>query len=266
MIAELQSIQYFPVSDEPKAYALVVHGLNNKPAVMLPIIERLNALGIYVLNLCLAGHSDVAKSESDKRILLKAFKKANRALWQKQIRNAIEVLRDLNQSRPRFLVGYSGGAVLTLELIQRHKLVFDKLLLFAPAVSFRNTHRLLRYLPFNTMLIPSLLGEAYRSNRGTPVSAYKAIFSSSQDCHKHVIKTCLNIPTLIVMDPKDEMLSIKGIRRFIAEKALDKWRILPIDGGAGQGNYHHLITSKDFVGVKNWCLIWNEIDQFLNSR
>jgi len=265
VITEQQNIQHFPALDEPKAYALVVHGLNNKPCFMHPIIERLNAMGIYGLNLCLAGHSDVVKNETDKSMLLKAFKKATRKVWQDQISNAIEVLNDLSQSRPRYLVGYSGGAVLTLELIQRHDIEFDKLLLFAPAISFRNAHRLLRYLPFNTLLIPSLLDEAYRSNRGTPVSAYKAIFATSQDCHKHVIKACLNIPALIIMDPKDEMLLINGIKQFIIGKHLDNWRLLPVDGKAGQGNYHHLITSKDFVGETNWRTIWNEIEQFLNS-
>jgi len=266
VIAEPQYIQHFPAIDEAKAYALVVHGLNNKPCLMLPIIESLNAKGIYVLNLCLAGHSDVVKNESDKRLLLKAFKNATRKVWQDQISIAIEVLKDLSQSRPRVLVGYSGGAVLSLELIQRLDIRFDKFLLFAPAISFRNTHRLLRYLPFNTLLIPSLLDEAYRSNPGTPVSAYKAIFATSQSCHKHEISTCLNIPALIVMDPKDEMLSFQSIKRFIDEKRLENWRLLAVDGGAGQGNYHHLITNKEFVGENNWQIIWDEIEQFLNSR
>jgi len=258
------NIQHFPATDDLKAYALVVHGLNNRPDFMRPIIQRLNGLGVYVLNVCLSGHADVLGNASDKKILLQAFKKATRKTWQDQIDQAISVLTDLNPSKPRYLVGYSAGAVLSLELIQRRYIGFDKFLLFAPAISFRGVHRLLRFVPFNSLLIPSFVAEAYRSNRGTPISAYKAIIETSQECHKNYTKTCLNIPALVVMDPKDEMLSIKGFRRYITEQQLDQWRLLPIDGGAGQGNYHHLVTSKDFVGEDRWHSIWKEIGEFLD--
>jgi len=222
-------------------------------------------MGIYVLNICLAGHSDEIGNAVKKKVLLQTFKKATRKIWQDQIGNAIAVLGDLDPSKPRYLVGYSAGAVLSLELIQRQGIVFERFLLFAPAISFRAVHRLFRYVPFNAMLIPSFLNEACRSNRGTPVSAYKAVIETSQDCHKKHIKTCLNIPALVVMDPRDEMLSIKGLRQFIADKKLDQWRLLPVEGQAGQGNYHHLVISKDFVGEILWHSIWKEIDQFMNN-
>ncbi len=265
LIAGQNYIQHFPVTGELKAYALVVHGLNNKPSIMQAIIERLNATGVYVLNVCLAGHSDAVKNYAEKKCLLHEFKKATREIWQEQIRNAIMVLNDIKQSKPSYLIGYSAGAVLSLELIHRHCIAFDKFVLFAPAISFRSAHRLLHYIPFKKMLIPSFLDEAYCSNRSTPLSAYNAIIETSRECHKNAIQTCLNRPSLVIMDPKDEMLSIKGMRQFIADKQLSKWRLLSIDGGAGRGNYHHLVTSNNFVGEDNWRLIWTEIDSLLKT-
>ena len=77
-----------------------------------------------------------------------------------------------------------------------------------------------------------------------------------------------NTPTLIMIDPKDELVSEKGLRAMIEKNQLSEWKIFKIQKQDPQlkSNYHHLIIDEASVGVDEWTIIKNNIREHLDLQ
>jgi len=146
-----------------KGVALVVHGLNLKPERMQCIIAELNDAGIDVLNLSLRGHGNNYRKNpnlSDDQARLESFQTVTYRLWMDEIYTAyLKVKHRADKKRvPVLFVGFSLGGLMGCDLLLSHYDVsYDRMILFAPALSITIESYLLKALmPFPNMVIDSL--------------------------------------------------------------------------------------------------------------
>ncbi|MFA5819308.1 MAG: hypothetical protein WC854_08525 [Bacteroidales bacterium] len=76
----------------------------------------------------------------------------------------------------------------------------------------------------------------------------------------------LNIPTIIIIDPKDETISLRGLKKLKDKYDLYNWKIHILDSQfVGKTyKYHHLIVDEISMGTENWVSSCNMIRNFLN--
>ena len=157
---------------------------------------------------------------------------------------------------PLFLAAYSLGGLVVCDLLARDAtLRFERMLLLAPALVIRPWTRLLRLMAWRpATVIPSFAPPVYRANlRGTPMAAYNAAFAMADHLAAHA-GAWLDVPTLVLVDPEDELVSTAGLARLIAAKRWRQWRIVPVHKTPpAQGQYHHLIVGPEAAGEATWA-------------
>lgn len=257
-----ESAQWFKIkrTKKVKGVALVVHGLNLNPARMHAITLELNDMGIDVLNLSLHGHGDnYLKNQnlSSAEARLVSFQTVTYRLWMTEVYQAYLKVREraLIKKVPVYFVGYSLGGLMGCDLMLLHPDVFyDRMVLFAPAFSITMESYLLKALtPFPDMVIDSISPLSYRSNKGTPMAAYKALFEAVDYFDKNA-NDKLNKPTLVFMDENDEFVPLEKLIDRIAQSKLDRWKVYLVqkDNNVGRDVSHHLIIDQDGVGGQMW--------------
>jgi alpha-beta hydrolase superfamily lysophospholipase len=256
---EISNSIWFKTSQlPPRSITIVAHGLNLKPEKMNSIVTVLNEGGSDVLRVSLKGHTG---NEEE-------FKKVTRNEWIQNIFSAYKEARETADGLgiPLYFVGFSLGALINLDLMNSFPetaIEYDRMILFAPALVVKNTSYLVKtfYIFGSNFVVPSAMNKSYRANeKGTPLAAYSALFDSISRLKKIGINQ-QNIPTLIMIDPKDELVSASGLREMIEENQLFKWRIFNIQKKNSQlkTNYHHLIIDEASVGLDEWTIIKNNI-------
>ena len=263
------------VSSRPaRACAMVIHGLNLNPCRMNEIVSLLNDNDIDVMLLSLRAHamrSDGRDSKSDQAKRLNAFKTVSYPGWREEVKTAYQELaaRAQAQSCPVYLVAYSLGGLMGCDfLLHQPQPVFEKMVLFAPAIA---PHRIrvpflkTLYL-FPRLVVPSLSPRHYRANRGTPIAAYLALLEAARS-FKQRIDQRLNIPTLVFIDKKDELVSYGKLKKLIALHSLDQWQMVPIRRNPDQMAFpfHHLIIDARSAGEHFWQTITSKIVEHLVS-
>lgn len=257
-----------------KGVALVVHGLNLKPERMQCIISELNGAGIDVLNVSLRGHGEnYTKNQhlSEAQARLESFQNVTYRLWMNEIYASYlkAKQRARNKGVPLFFVGYSLGGLMGCDLLLlQHDVSYERMILFAPALSITMESYLLKALmPFPNMVIDSLSPIYYRSNEGTPMAAYKSLFEAvdyfnSNDNEK------LNKPTIIFIDEKDEFVPFLKIKEIITRKKLDQWQICVVrkDNHISENVSHHLIIDQESIGPQMWQQMKDTIRMHVNTK
>jgi esterase/lipase len=260
--SEDSSIRWFysNASQDVRGIALVIHGLNLRPDKMESIITMLTDSGIDALNLSLLGHG---KNYSHRdgidtaRARLESFKKASYQLWIDEIYKAYKAAKNRSDHRnvPLFFVGYSLGGLIGLDLFaSRPEIKFDRMVLFAPALKMHLRNYLLRVLsPFPRLTIPSFTLMSYQSNAGTPMAAYNALFESYKHFHQNM-NLKINVPTVIFIDKKDEIVSFKRLKKMVEKQELDQWAFHIVQKGKSgdAGRIHHLIIDELSTGKDVW--------------
>ncbi len=245
---------------ETRGVALVIHGLNLRPAKMESIINRLTATGIDALNLSLQGHGEnyFHDDQSDKaEARLQSFKEVSYKLWIEETRDAYRVAkrRSDQQNVPLFLVGFSVGGLMGADLFATAPEVeFDKMVLFAPALKMHLRNYIIRVLsPFPGLSIPSLMLGSYQSNEKTPMAAYNALFESLKHFEENAGPK-LNIPTLIFIDKKDELVSYSSLKKMVKNENLDQWQfyIVQKEPTKRSTKIYHLIIDAPSTGENVW--------------
>ncbi len=245
--------------DQITGVALVIHGLNLRPDKMGPIISLLTASGIEALNLSLQGHgqqSGNALPSHLRKARMNVFKSVSYPLWAGEVFHAYRLARktsDIHQV-PLFLVGFSLGALLGCDLFaSRPDVKFDKMVLFAPSLNASIAYGLKWLTPFPRLVIPSFSLPSYRANSGTPMAAYQALFDAIRHFNRNT-SSKINVPTIIFIDPLDEVVSYRKLKRMVASKKLDQWAFCLLKEnriGVTQP-IHHLIIDEASLGKTEW--------------
>jgi len=240
--------------------ALVIHGLNLQPSKMESIIKFLTDSGIEALNLSLRGHGKNFDRHADRdpaRARLAAFKSVSYQLWMDEIFTAYTAAKNRSDKKdvPLFLIGFSLGGLMGADLLAATPDVqFDKMILFAPAIKMHLRNYMIRVLaPFPRLTIPSFALASYQSNDGTPMAGYNALFESLNSFARNAGPGA-NVPTLVFIDKKDEIVSYRRLQQMVQDKNLDQWQfyIVQKEGTAEPAKIHHLIIDVPSTGENVW--------------
>lgn len=260
---------------EPTAVAVIIHGLNCKPRRMTGIADMLGAQGVECLNVSLLGHGDDASSASNPgeadRSRLEAFKTVTRSVWLSEARDAYTIARARASGLgvPLILVGFSLGAAIgsDLEGEPGSQVCFDGMIFFAPAFSIHWYTRALRALSlFPRLTLRSFSPVQYAANGGTPIAAYNALFESVAALRRRRDRQ-LATPALIFIDPKDELVSYRGLRAICESPGAGRWKMVRVLKTLRENrrDYHHLIIDENSVGKELWSDVVHHVTQFLAS-
>ncbi len=253
---------------------MVVHGLNLDPDRMQSICHVLREAGMHVLMVSLQGHGENYQPHNgltSAEARLRSFQQVTLEQWRSEVKKAYEsaVQRSREHAVPLYYIGFSLGGVLGPGLLVSDKEVqFDKMVLFAPALRIRSYCHVLKLLsPFPGMVVPSRSAEGYRSNPGTPIAAYMAMFTAIREFRRQVHRTA-DIPTLVFLDQDDEFVPYSGIENFINRYGLHQWELLPVEKDTGlNGEWkHHLIIDEQVVGLTGWQRIVERMIEHLRTE
>lgn len=259
------SMEWFPRSATTRmeGVALVIHGLNLNPARMAAVINALNEAGIDALRLSLKGHGGNfthREGMDATEARLETFKGVSYPLWFQETFKGYEQARQgARQNQvPLFLIAFSYGGLMGLDLLaSRDDVCFQRAVLFAPALSLRGWDYAIRlFSPFPRMVIPALAPADYLANPGTSIAGYNALFETLDHFESH-IGPRLNIPTLVIMDPGDELVSYDGLKRLVEGHHLDQWRFCPVRNHRPvlKGMLRHIVIDEASVGQADWAKI-----------
>lgn len=243
-----------------RGVALVVHGLNLRPSKMNDLVHELQKKGIQVLRLSLLGH----------RGSLEEMRGVDHEKWLKGLQEAFYLVDEVSRERsvPLFLVGYSLGALLSLELLSGSETVqFERRILFAPALSFKWYSHFIKalYIFGPKFVVESWNPSDYRAEKGSSMGAYQALFTSQKNLLVSDLQK-INRPTLVIMDPQDELVSYQGIKEIVEQRKLDQWKFLEVHNRQStlKGKFHHLIIDQESLGKEQWEKLVERMGKFLS--
>lgn len=207
---------------------ILLHGLNNNLECFYPLRDELIAAGFDCVLLTLPGHGE-----------------------DRELGRSLEIsLRDLDRQlqahtkEPYYLVGFSMGGLLFQLWLEEHQ---DRRpqaqVLLAPALKIRRQRivsLLLKLLPSN-LAIKSLMPAHGRRRTSLYVWEYRTLIEGIT-----AFKDRLIPPTLILIDPKDELVDAKALKSLHARTHFIE---RPALRGAG---VHHLIFHPDYFGRTEW--------------
>lgn len=239
---------------------LLVHGLNQKPSKLAEIVDLFYRKGIPVFRLTLKGHGGAS---------FRDMMEVSPNDWLENFETACREIKDRYPTAVNVLVGYSlGGLVSQYYQLNEGKSFFDRQILIAPALVARKYVTLIRPFLRFTDRIPSRAPVDYRANKqGTSSAAYRSMFFMMKRVSKMKHFPSINIETLVLISPGDEVVSYRGIKRLISRGNLNQWKISPIvkrEREVLDFDYHHLIIDRASLGEKGWLYFSGEIVRFLN--
>ena len=161
---------------------------------------------------------------------------------------------------PIYFVGFSLGGLVALNEMTRDdsRVKFDRMALFAPAIALRPMTSLLNVLKIfgKSFCLPSKNLPDYRVHPCTPMGAYEALLTGITEFREQ--KSGIeNVPTILFIDPSDELVSLQNLKDLIRERQLNQWSINEVNDSETSlpKRIHHLIIDEPAVGPKQWKVI-----------
>jgi esterase/lipase len=266
-----ESPRYFETAARPvKGIVVIVHGLNVKPSRMgTPaqpgtLVPFFIDAGYHVVRVTLRGHC--GPIENMQRVSLSDWFNDAYLHYGKAFLEAQRL------GLPIYFCGFSLGTVIFEQLMNEETavpVVFKKAILLAPGIVVKAGVRSILLLDAtlkDTSIINSLSPARYRANRGASLSAYKALFEVEDKLVKSGFRNN-NIDTLVIIDPKDELINLKGIQKEINTYSLSRWRIFELRKRSLRlrPEYHHLIIDRAMVSGEVWNNMLKTIRDFLEE-
>jgi pimeloyl-ACP methyl ester carboxylesterase len=247
---------------------LMVHGLNTKPEKMQSLAQAFEENNYKVFLTVLSGHSNED---------LAIVGQITRTKWLSDLDGKYQEARHFADSRkvPLIFVGYSLGGLLGVDLltdpnyqIGDQAIHWDKMVLLAPAIATQgmvNSFGLLRGLMPGGFVVPSMSPYDYRANpAGTSVAEYNALFQSQHEVQTRDPGQLNEIPTLIFIDPQDELVSESGLQNFMTIKGLENWKLIEVQKDPETRKmYHHLLIDPETLGAKSFSNMKKYILEFV---
>ena len=164
-------------------------------------------------------------------------------------------------------MGYSLGALLGqyVMILRPANIHFKKQILIAPAIAIR-LPKIIKssvFLLNENLKIPSYTPKKYRLNNSIPTKVYKQMFEWERSISKAGFRYS-NTPTLIIIDPKDELVSYSEIGKKIERYNLANYQLIVLDTDlkGRSTKYHHLIVDEATMGKRNWVEVRKRIAEF----
>ncbi|MBI5446011.1 MAG: alpha/beta hydrolase [Deltaproteobacteria bacterium] len=239
--------------EAPKGAVLVSHGLNCSPGAMGAFVEVLTRAGFHVLQLAFRTCRAPAERSSFHE------------LWLEDFAAGYARLRELSQGLPRYHLGFSLGGLVGTAFLQRDPAArFERVVLLAPALSLRPAASILRLLvPLGSLglSLPSFCPARYRNRRSTPLAEYRALLRLVREVEDLRPGTgAATIPTKVLMEPRDELVSYRGVKRWVQRNGSPGWclELVRLDRQLGLRR-PHLLLDELAVGSSCWARLTREI-------
>jgi len=256
-------------AQSPRASCLLLHGLNLRPEKMSTLADLLVTQGIACLIVALTGHQG---SDQRSRQLLE---KIDSQIWRNEVDAAWQELTRQGQKRgPLFLLGYSLGGLLALDLLIRQPLVqIHQIFFLAPAFAIRPRSEAflhsLRFLP-KSWWIPSLNQSDYLMHKqGMTVAGYLALLKLFSEVQKNAKRNLpnLNVPSLVIMDKRDVLISSTRVQDFILRNNLKRWRVEWIQSQKLRKPIQdfHTVVDQAGLGSQEWQRLSTLIAEFFQT-
>jgi alpha-beta hydrolase superfamily lysophospholipase len=152
-------------------------------------------------------------------------------------------------------------------MMRRADFKVDRAILFAPALSLKTTSYLVNFFKIfgDRFIVPSFSVEEYRAQSGTSMGAYRCLFDAVKRFEKGSLKN-FSFPTLILMSPKDRLVSYEGIKEL--SKNLGNLKMVGLDNSKSllEKKNHHLVIDKQSLGIEEWDQkVVKSLDLFLGK-
>lgn len=236
----------------PRVVTLVAHGLNNHAHVLRELHEPLRDRGATVVLLRMRGHTRDGASDEE---TLAEWKSVDQTKWLDDWRAATAQAQEIAERSgvPLTFLGYSLGALVhVLGLASGRPPVnpFKRQVLLAPALRTRRRTRLvLAFRAFGPgFVVPSFAPPELRAHAGTSVAAYEALFACEAAVAALPDPAPLHRPTLVLIDPRDELVSERGVQEWITRHHLaPDWQVFPLGKGRDatvRHIRHHIVNER----------------------
>jgi esterase/lipase len=239
-----------------KAVVLVAHGLNLRAHALRDLYEPLRDRGATIVVLQLRGHARDAAADAQTR---EAWKSLDASEWVEDWRSAVERATELSAARglPLAFLGYSLGALIHVYGLASGQLgrnPFVRQVLLAPALRVRSRTRLvLLFRPFGRRFtVRSFAPPDVRSHDSTSMAAYESLFDLEAALSALPEPRRLKIPTVVAVDPGDELVSHRRIVEWIDRNGLrPEWRVhtLAKDADTARSRIRHYVINERGLGA-----------------
>ena len=230
-----------PRGTKVKGVVVVSHGLNLLPARMDELAQELAEAGYEVFRPAFAGHH--GKNEF--------YLSVRAAHWEQDAREIYALAKARAEAKKvtLSLVAFSFSAAVFHAL--REELPFHRRIYLAPALALKT------WFPVVEAMARCLPRLRYRSMnlRGyfaNPIGGTKSVTALGHFYRRSSRGAAPKEPVLIWVDPEDELVSYRGLRK-LAGKHPD-WRLekLSVAGSTLARPYHHLVVTQEALGAKEW--------------
>jgi esterase/lipase len=226
---------------------------------MDPLATELTSIGYHVHRVTLHGHNGESSQIFDERV------------WLHEVAQSYEEIRSRFPEIPTYVMGYSlGGLALMTMLDTVSPSNYPRgMILLAPAISLRGPLDVLTALhlpPPLPLAVPNLAPKEYRRYDETPLFWYSNTLSlyRKSESLKH-IRSLAAIPTLVVLNNSDEIVSPGGTARWIKDHNLEhSWRIEIVKPESSKFSFkEHLIIDEASLGSTEWSRLRTLLANFL---
>lgn len=230
---------------------ILIHGLNNLPFILDELGGYMQTLGYDVFRLALTGH----RGDSDE---IRGVKMAD---WLADAYTAYCLVKQRDPIGKVAFVGTSLGALVGLSvqtLPAASQPMFDWQILLTPAIEPKYlwlapaVHSL---WVFNRALMPySGIPDGYRCNQSASVNAFYALYQLVDRYRGLDSAQIPQVPTLMLLDPKDELIDETRTREFIEQRHLESFEVSNFIHRP-EPLYYHLAVDSKSLGPDNWQMV-----------
>lgn len=247
-------------TEQKKLHYIVCHGLNVTSDTMRIFTQDLGIAKDCCSFITLTGHTQATEDK---------LHTVTGVQWMNEFKDQFEEIKKATSGRDLVYIGYSlGGLLITNYLSKYSKTSLHKIILLAPALSFKFWSRLPDTIftwAIRKWALPSLTPKSIRANNGVTLAAYRALFDIHRDTQHKRLKT-ITISTLIICDNYDELVSSSGLKKYIKTNCSSKWHFELLKSHPLRHiGKKHLLVVKQYKPSAYWHKLKSLITDFLNT-
>ncbi|MCB0358186.1 MAG: alpha/beta fold hydrolase [Bdellovibrionales bacterium] len=236
----------------PRAAVLAIPGLNNSRRIWTDLAHDLASRHLMLFSLELR-----RKEQPPTRL---------GAAWIDEVNRATVELRQCYPDLPLYHLGYSLGAAVSLCATAHRPDLFQRLVLLAPALTFRKTSSLVRVLlPLARLRIalPSVAAAEFREGPWCSLHQYRALFATAQQAVLQLPQ--VRSPTTILIHQRDELLDAAALKRLVDRSMNSALSIELLTGDEPWGERpsyqapRHMLFSRSDQSPRSWKHLIDQI-------
>ncbi len=100
------------------------------------------------------------------------------------------------------------------------------------------------------------------------MGAYRALAETMAAWQQKSSALELNSPVLVLMDPRDELISYRGLNSKISSGAWRNWNLVELNNDASTlaNPIHHLVIDEASLGSQQWQFLQDTVLAFLDEH